>query len=81
MQELALHPAPPAFLLYVAHCQSPAHMFLIFNVYTSVTESMTEYYTVTVLYSQDARFKSQPIHQLSRLRFRDVPQAQVVTVP
>lgn len=31
VRELALHPAPPAFLLYVAHCQSPAHMFLIFN--------------------------------------------------
>lgn len=84
VQELALHPAPPAFLLCVAHCQSPAHMFLIFNVYTSVTESKTEYYTVTVLYSRGARFKSQPIYHLSWLMFHDVPhylQAQVMTVP
>jgi hypothetical protein len=73
VQELALHPAPPAFLLYAAHCQLPAHMFLIFNVYTSATESMTECYTVTVLYSGGARFKSQPIQQLSWLRFHGVP--------
>jgi hypothetical protein len=82
VQGLALHPTPPASAQYAAHCQSPAHMCLQFNVYAALTKSVTNKSSVIVLYLECTRFKTQSVSQsvIIIVGFQSVSQSVMIIV-